>query len=65
MRYLPAKPQFDVRDAVAEALQLYTEWRAKDEEMRAGKGKSKHDWRELGSGELGVERFSEELRVKS
>ncbi len=38
------KPPFDIRDALADALQLFTEWRDKDESLRLEKGKSKHDW---------------------
>lgn len=47
MALAKTKPQFDIRDALAEALTLYTEWREKDEEKRSEKGKSRHDWREL------------------
>ena len=47
MSLTKTKPQFDIRDALAEALTLYTEWREKDEEKRSEKGKSRHDWREL------------------
>ncbi|MBQ5796294.1 MAG: hypothetical protein IIW14_09920, partial [Kiritimatiellae bacterium] len=47
MALAKTKPEFDIRDALAEALTLYTEWREKDEEKRSEKGKSRHDWREL------------------
>ena len=47
MSLAKTKPEFDIRDALAEALTLYTEWREKDEEKRSEKGKSRHDWREL------------------
>ena len=47
MALAKTKPQFDIRDALAEALTLYTEWREKDEEKRSEKGKNRHDWREL------------------
>lgn len=47
MALAKTKPEFDIRDALADALTLYTEWREKDEEKRSEKGKSRHDWREL------------------
>ena len=39
------KPAYDLRQPLAEALQLFTEWRDKDEELRLEKGKTRHDWR--------------------
>lgn len=41
-----AKPAYDLRGPLAEALQLFTEWRDADESARLEKGKSRHDWRE-------------------
>ena len=41
-----AKPAYDLRAPLAEALQLFTEWRDKDETARVEKGKTRHDWRE-------------------
>jgi hypothetical protein len=40
------KPGYDLRKPLAEALQLFTEWRDKDETSRVEKGKTRHDWRE-------------------
>ena len=46
MALAESKPGYDLREPLAEALTLFTEWRDKDEEMRLEKGKSRHDWRE-------------------
>lgn len=46
MSIAESKPGYDLREPLAEALTLFTEWRDKDEEMRLEKGKSRHDWRE-------------------
>lgn len=40
------KSAYDLRAPLAEALQLFTEWRDKDESARVEKGKTRHDWRE-------------------
>ena len=48
MALADAKPDFDLRPAIGEALELFTEWRETDEEKRVEKGKSRHDWRERG-----------------
>ena len=40
------KGAYDLRAPLAEALQLFTEWRDKDESLRVEKGKTRHDWRE-------------------
>ncbi|MBR6734352.1 MAG: hypothetical protein IKL96_08125 [Kiritimatiellae bacterium] len=45
-----AKPGYDLRAPLAEALQLFTEWRDKDETARVEKGKTRHDWRETKDG---------------
>ena len=45
-----AKPGYDLRAPLAEALQLFTEWRDKDETSRVEKGKTRHDWREMKDG---------------
>lgn len=39
------KGAYDLRAPLAEALQLFTEWRDKDESLRVEKGKTRHDWR--------------------
>lgn len=46
MSLAEAKPAYDLRAPLAEALQLFTEWRDKDETARVEKGKTRHDWRE-------------------
>ncbi len=46
MALADAKPAYDLRAPLAEALQLFTEWRDKDETARTEKGKTRHDWRE-------------------
>ena len=46
MALAEAKPAYDLRGPLAEALQLFTEWRDKDETARVEKGKTRHDWRE-------------------
>ena len=46
MSLADAKPSYDLRAPLAEALQLFTEWRDKDETLRSEKGKTRHDWRE-------------------
>lgn len=46
MALAEAKPAYDLRAPLAEALQLFTEWRDKDETARVEKGKTRHDWRE-------------------
>lgn len=38
------KPEFDLRQPLAEALRYYVEWRDADETRRAEAGKSRHDW---------------------
>ena len=48
MALAETKPDFDLRSAIGEALELFTEWRETDEEKRVEKGKSRHDWRERG-----------------
>ena len=48
MALAEAKPAFDLRGPLAEALQLFVEWRDRDETARLEKGKSRHDWRETG-----------------
>ena len=48
MALAETKPDFDLRPAIGEALELFTEWRETDEEKRVEKGKSRHDWRERG-----------------
>ena len=40
------KPAYDLRAPLAEALQLFTEWRDKDETLRSAKDRTRHDWRE-------------------
>jgi len=45
-----AKPGYDLRAPLAEALQLFTEWRDKDETARVEKNKTRHDWRETKDG---------------
>ncbi|MBR1921678.1 MAG: hypothetical protein IJ829_06720 [Kiritimatiellae bacterium] len=46
MALAEAKPGYDLRAPLAEALQLFAEWRDKDETARLEKGKTRHDWRE-------------------
>lgn len=46
MSLAEAKPAYDLRGPLAEALQLFTEWREKYETARLEKGKTRHDWRE-------------------
>ena len=46
MSLAEAKPAYDLRGPLVEALQLFTEWRDKDETLRSEKGKTRHDWRE-------------------
>ena len=46
MSLAEAKPAYDLRAPLADALQLFTEWRDKDETARVEKGKTRHDWRE-------------------
>lgn len=46
MALAETKPDYDLRAPIAEALQLFTEWRDKDETARVEKGKTRHDWRE-------------------
>ena len=46
MALAESKPGYDLRAPLAEALQLFTEWRDKDETSRVEKGKTRHDWRE-------------------
>ena len=48
MALAETKSAFDLRGAIGEALELFTEWREADEEKRVEKGKSRHDWREIG-----------------
>ena len=48
MALAETKSAFDLRGAIGEALELFTEWREADEEKRVEKGKSRHDWRETG-----------------
>ena len=50
MALAEAKPGYDLRGPLAEALQLFTEWRDKDETARVEKGKTRHDWRETKNG---------------
>jgi len=51
MSLAEAKPGYDLRAPLAEALQLFTEWRDKDETLRVEKGKTRHDWRETKNGQ--------------
>ena len=44
------RPAYDLRQPVADALQLFAEWRDKDEEMRLKAGRSRRDWRETKDG---------------
>lgn len=46
MALAETKPDYDLRAPIAEALQLFTEWRDKDETARVEKGRTRHDWRE-------------------
>ena len=46
MALAEVKPAYDLRAPLVEALQLFTEWRDKDETARVEKGKTRHDWRE-------------------
>ncbi|MGN0853427.1 MAG: hypothetical protein ACI4Q3_08640, partial [Kiritimatiellia bacterium] len=48
MSLAKAKPGYDLRGPLAEALQLFTEWRDRDETARVEKGRTRHDWRETG-----------------
>lgn len=50
MALAEAKPAYDLRAPLAEALQLFTEWRDRDETARVEKGKTRHDWREMKNG---------------
>lgn len=50
MALAEAKPAYDLRAPLAEALRLFTEWRDKDETARVEKGKTRHDWREMKDG---------------
>ena len=50
MALAEAKPGYDLRGPLAEALQLFTEWRDKDETARVEKGKTRRDWRETKNG---------------
>jgi len=50
MALAEAKPAYDLRAPLAEALQLFTEWRDNDETSRVEKGKTRHDWREMKDG---------------
>lgn len=50
MALAEAKPGYDLRAPLAEALQLFTEWRDRDETGRVEKGKTRHDWRETKNG---------------
>lgn len=50
MALAEAKPAYDLRAPLAEALQLFTEWRDRDETARVEKGKTRHDWCEMKNG---------------
>ena len=46
MRIAAAKPQYDLRQPLAEALDYYLNWRDVDERKREEAGKNRHDWYE-------------------